>query len=109
LEHPKITVKRSQYRPKNERDALATELLQWRRSRYTKEPLKFIFPEWLILSDKDIQTISQLKPDNMKTVADLIASLSNEPTIQWQDKWASKVFHLVSNWNQKLSKVSTQF
>jgi hypothetical protein len=105
MEHtqPKPTAKRNKYRPVKDREEVTLQLRFWRRKEHTQHPLKAVFPEWRILTDKDIDAITLLKPSNMTSVDDLIQCLPHHPTNEWVATWGHKLFNFMSDLNDTLT------
>ncbi|KAK7442230.1 hypothetical protein VKT23_016200 [Stygiomarasmius scandens] len=99
---PKPPAKRNQYCPTEQREVVVTELKKWRRVQHLGNPYRAVFPEWTILSDKDIENISKLKPCKMHSIANMLECLQHEPSKEWQEKWGEKLLGFLFNLNAGL-------
>ncbi|KAJ3775657.1 P-loop containing nucleoside triphosphate hydrolase protein [Lentinula raphanica] len=96
---PKSATQRNKYRPVPQREDLVTALKRWRRLEYLNSSLRAVYQEWLILDDRDIESIARLHPDKMTSIKDLYQCMHHSRSDEWKGHWGSKIYNFLREFN----------
>ncbi len=92
-------ITRNQYRPTASQEKLAPLLKAWRRKEYLNDDLRAVYPEYLILSDQDMKSVVQLRPDSDALASPSMLSLHLGQTADWERSWARPLHSFLIQFN----------
>ncbi|KAF9073941.1 hypothetical protein BDP27DRAFT_1399857 [Rhodocollybia butyracea] len=93
-EERNIGVKKKKRAPRFQKPLLA-RLFRWRRAEHEKDPISGVFPEYLIISDDDLVSLSKVHPMYIHSVADVITELHEEVDGDFATLWAQNAFDVI--------------
>lgn len=89
------------YRPTEEREALANEIITWRSTAHSTDDTAWLWPLGDILSNKSIDLLVRARSGTLATAADIQELLSE--TDEWTLLWADAILKTVRNYDYGLA------
>jgi hypothetical protein len=93
----------SQIRPPAWRTSLASRLVKWRLETWRKDPLKAVRPQYLLLSDKAIDSLVRVHPTQMANHQQVTLAVGE--SADWGEKWAAEIFAVIRGFDAEVGEL----
>ncbi|RXW21997.1 hypothetical protein EST38_g3859 [Candolleomyces aberdarensis] len=75
------------------RASLASRLARWRFDTWKQDPLKAVRPQYLLLSDKAIDMLVRIHPNEVVNFEQVTLAIGESK--DWEKKWAKQIFDVI--------------